>query len=105
MALGGTALLSILLGDSQFSFSLIGGVSLVICSVFLYTLNPPKSPTLEVPNDEKLLMDEDSESSEEDDDGKEEIKTFLDYKKSECLLIKFILELLTKNTYFLKWND
>uniref|UniRef100_A0A914M6J1 Uncharacterized protein n=2 Tax=Meloidogyne TaxID=189290 RepID=A0A914M6J1_MELIC len=81
VALGGTALLSILLGDSQFSFSLIGGVSLVICSVFLYTLNPPKLPTLEVPNDEKLLMDEDSESSEEDDDGKEEIKTFLDYKK------------------------
>ena len=99
MALGGTAILSILLGDSQFSFSLIGGVSLVICSVFLYTLNPPKLPTIEVPNDEKLLMDEDNESSEEDDDD-ERVETFLDYKKSEWLLIKFILELLTKNTYF-----
>lgn len=103
MALGGTAILSILLGDSQFSYSLIGGVSLVICSVFLYSLNPPKLPTLEVSNDEKLLIDEDNESSEDDDDGREEI--FSDYKKSEWLLIKFILELLTKNTYFLKWND
>ncbi|CAK5080769.1 unnamed protein product [Meloidogyne enterolobii] len=79
VALGGTALLSILLGDSQFSFSLIGGVSLVICSVFLYTLNPPKLPTLEVANDEKLLMDEDNESSEDDDE--ERLETFLDYKK------------------------
>nr|CAD2205172.1 unnamed protein product [Meloidogyne enterolobii] len=79
VALGGTAILSILLGDSQFSFSLIGGVSLVICSVFLYTLNPPKLPTHEVPNDEKFLMDEDNESSEEEDE--ERLEMFLDYKK------------------------
>ncbi|KAL7079417.1 hypothetical protein ACQ4LE_001444 [Meloidogyne hapla] len=76
VALGGTALLSIILGDSQFSFSLLAGVFLVICSVFLYTLYPPnlKSTTSEVPNDEKFLMDEDNEEEVE-------LQTSLDYRK------------------------
>uniref|UniRef100_A0A914D678 Uncharacterized protein n=1 Tax=Acrobeloides nanus TaxID=290746 RepID=A0A914D678_9BILA len=41
VALGGTSILSILMGDSVFSFLLMFGVSLVMLSVFLYTLNPP----------------------------------------------------------------
>lgn len=64
VALGGTALLSILAGDSQFSFALLAGVSLVIGSVFLYTLNPPrvkKSPTPDVPD---RAIDEDDEEAQ-----------------------------------------
>lgn len=82
LALGGTALLSIIMGDSEFSFALLGGVSLVISSIFLYTLNPPnlKSTTIEMPDDDEIsLMDgDDVESIEEEAENQT-----LDYKKSE----------------------
>lgn len=42
LALGGTAFISICLGDSNFSFYLLGGVSLVITSVILYASSPCK---------------------------------------------------------------
>lgn len=64
MALGGTACLSILFGDSKFSEGLVIGVGLVIISVFLYTINP-KWGSLK---NEKLIDNEmsliDSESDE-----------------------------------------
>uniref|UniRef100_A0AC34GQN8 Uncharacterized protein n=1 Tax=Panagrolaimus sp. ES5 TaxID=591445 RepID=A0AC34GQN8_9BILA len=41
IALGGTALLSVASGDVQATFLLFSGVSLVILSVFLYSLYPP----------------------------------------------------------------
>lgn len=41
IALGGTALLSVASGDVRASILLFCGVSLVILSVFLYSLNPP----------------------------------------------------------------
>jgi UDP-sugar transporter A1/2/3 len=41
IALGGTALLSVASGDVQATFLLFAGVSLVILSVFLYSLYPP----------------------------------------------------------------
>ena len=39
VALGGTALVSIIVGDSHFSCELLLGVGLVIGSIFIYQLN------------------------------------------------------------------
>ncbi|KAI3414206.1 hypothetical protein GPALN_011663 [Globodera pallida] len=80
VALGGTALLSIAIGDSHFSVPLLVGVALVIASVFLYTLNPPpkvKSATPEVPprdDDDLMLLDEDDYDDDESDDDEIELK-------------------------------
>jgi hypothetical protein len=67
------------MGDSQFSWALLAGVSLVIGSVFLYTLNPlkVKAATPDVPNraeeaggllDELLYSDEEEENAELEDE-------------------------------------
>uniref|UniRef100_A0A914GVN6 Peptide chain release factor domain-containing protein n=1 Tax=Globodera rostochiensis TaxID=31243 RepID=A0A914GVN6_GLORO len=81
VALGGTALLSIAIGDSHFSVPLLVGVALVIASVFLYTLNPPpkvKSATPEVPprdDDDLMLLDDDEyDDDESGDDDETELK-------------------------------
>lgn len=42
LALGGTAFVSVSMGDSNFSFYLLAGVSLVIFSVILYATSPRK---------------------------------------------------------------
>lgn len=65
------------MGDSNFSLALFFGVSLVIASVFLYTLYPTKvkSPTPEVPNKEQtqnLLNDFDKSENECDEDEEDE---------------------------------
>ncbi|KAL3095628.1 hypothetical protein niasHT_024454 [Heterodera trifolii] len=83
VALGGTALLSIVIGDSQFSVLLLVGVSLVIASVFLYTLNPPprvKPATPEVPahhpqDDDDIDGLEEQQFSTDDDDDDDEDET------------------------------
>ena len=45
IALGGTALISVFVGDSKPTALLFIGVGLVILSVFLYSLFPPTEPT------------------------------------------------------------
>ena len=78
------------MGDSKFSLALFFGVSLVIASVFLYTLYPPKvkSPTPEVSSNEQtksLLNDFESSESESDEDGGEqgEVQLQVAVKSSE----------------------
>lgn len=62
MALGGTAVVSILLHDSEFSVNLVVGVLLVVLSVALYALSPSKKKKLkaiECYDWEKQLIEED----------------------------------------------
>lgn len=75
IALGGTAFLSIMLGDSKFSFGLFIGVSLVIISVFLYTINPKFCNSIEE-NDENSLMDSESDNWDEVSDLNRYIRVF-----------------------------
>ncbi|KAI1726579.1 nucleotide-sugar transporter domain-containing protein [Ditylenchus destructor] len=63
MALGGTAFLSIALGDSKFSYTLLAGISLVIVSVFLYTINPTLTAVDDEDFEEVFYSDDEVEAA------------------------------------------
>ncbi|KAH7721875.1 Protein NSTP-8 [Aphelenchoides avenae] len=75
MALAGTAMLSILMGDSQFSWILLSGVSLVVASVFLYTLYPPSKQAAftqlrdDIDTEKPSLFESDGEDGDIEDEG------------------------------------
>lgn len=62
---GGTAFLSIALGDSKFSYTLLAGISLVIVSVFLYTINPTLTAVDDEDFEEVFYSDDEVEAASE----------------------------------------
>ncbi|KAE9551404.1 hypothetical protein FO519_005384 [Halicephalobus sp. NKZ332] len=64
IALGGTALISVLTGDSRATVLLFTGVGFVIISVFLYSLFPPKGSINDSKIPQKLRKPESFDSSQ-----------------------------------------
>lgn len=65
LALGGTTVVSIHMGDSYFSFYVLGGVSLVVTSVIMYATSPSvKHKTRIEQFDEERVSDEEKSHDE-----------------------------------------